>query len=112
MAGVLIYTAAGDADGTLGGLVRLGEPAVLEGVLRDAVDTARWCSNDPVCMEVGRQGPDGLNLAACHACAHVPETACEAFNVMMDRGAVVGTLEDPTLGFFSGTPLLEGVKHA
>lgn len=107
MAGVLIYTAAGDADGTLGGLVRLGDPGTLETILADALGGARWCSNDPVCMEAERQGPDGLNLAACHACSYVPETACEGFNVLLDRGAVVGTLDQPSIGFFSGSPLLE-----
>ena len=33
MAGILIYTAAGDAEGTLGGLVRMGKPGRLEPLL-------------------------------------------------------------------------------
>src|SRR5690625_4621184 len=105
MAGILIYTASGDAEGSLGGLVRLGKPGQLEELVADAIDSARWCSSDPICMELGGshgQGPDGLNLAACHSCVHMPETACEAFNVMMDRALVVGSLEDPSLGFFNG----------
>ena len=105
MAGFLVYTASGDADGSLGGLVRLGLPGQLEPVLGAAVDAARWCSSDPVCMELGgseRQGPDGLNLAACHACAHVPETTCECFNVLLDRALVVGSLEDASVGYFTG----------
>jgi hypothetical protein len=104
MAGVLIYTASGDADGSLGGLVRLGRPERFEAILMEAISSAAWCSNDPVCMELGssgRQGPDGLNLAGCHACAHVPETACENFNVLLDRALVTGSLDDPTLGFFA-----------
>lgn len=104
MAGVLIYTASGDAEGSLGGLVRLGKPGQLEGLVADAIDSARWCSSDPICMELGGthgQGPDGLNLAACHSCVHMPETACEAFNVLMDRALIIGSLEDTTLGFFS-----------
>ena len=28
MAGILIYTAAGDSEGTMGGLVRMGKPAI------------------------------------------------------------------------------------
>jgi hypothetical protein len=103
MAGVLIYTAAGDAEGTLGGLVRMGKPGNLEPVLRRALETSQWCSADPVCMEAGRsggQGPDSTNLAACHSCALVPETACEHFNRFLDRACVVGDLEDFALGFF------------
>lgn len=103
MAGMLIYTAAGDSEGTMGGLVRMGKPGYLEPSFAEALDRARWCSSDPVCMELGAhgQGPDSCNLAACHSCALVPETACEAFNRFLDRALVVGTLENPQLGFFS-----------
>lgn len=103
MAGVLVYTAAGDAEGTLGGLVRMGKAGNLEPVLRRALETAQWCSVDPVCMEVGRgggQGPDSTNLAACHSCALIPETACEHFNRFLDRACVIGDIEDVGLGFF------------
>jgi hypothetical protein len=103
MGGVLIYTAAGDAEGTLGGLVRMGEPGYLEPVIRRALETAQWCSADPVCMEMGRgsgQGPDSCNLAACHSCALVPETACEQFNRCLDRASVIGEIADPSIGFF------------
>jgi len=104
MAAVLIYTASGDSEGSLGGLVRLGDPGRLERLIHDAIEGARWCSSDPICMELGgteRQGPDGLNLAACHACAHLPETACENFNVLLDRGLLIGSLTDPGIGFFN-----------
>lgn len=102
MAGILIYTAAGDSDGTLGGLVRMGKKGLLEPVLRRALDGARWCSADPVCMEMAEhgQGVNSLNLAACHNCALIPETACEEFNAFLDRGVVVGTIENATIGFF------------
>lgn len=103
MAGVLIYTAAGDSEGTLGGLVRMGSPGLLEPVFRRALEGASWCSADPVCFELGEhggQGPDSCNLAACHACALVPETACEQFNRFLDRGLVVGVPGSPDLGFF------------
>ncbi|OKK08653.1 hypothetical protein AMK26_00775 [Streptomyces sp. CB03234] len=102
MNALLIYTAAGDSEGTLGGLVRMGEPERFEAVLKNAVANARWCSSDPVCMESRGQGPDSCNLAACHSCALLPETACEEFNRFLDRGLVAGTLTDPGLGFFSG----------
>ena len=104
MAGLLIYTAAGDVEGTLGGLVRMGKPGVLELVIRRAVRKAHWCSSDPVCMEIGAsggQGPDSCNLAACHNCGLIPETSCEEFNRFLDRGLIVGTVESPSLGFFS-----------
>lgn len=101
MSAVLIYTASGDAEGTLGGLVRMGEPGQLEPLIHRVLDTAKWCSADPVCMESGPQGPDSCNLAACHNCSLVPETACEAMNRFLDRGLVVGTLEDATVGYFA-----------
>jgi hypothetical protein len=103
MAGLLIYTAAGDTEGTMGGLVRMGKPEHLTRIVSQAVENAMWCSADPVCMEVGStsgQGPDSCNLAACHNCALVPETACEQFNRFLDRGAVVGDTDDPSLGYF------------
>lgn len=103
MAGILLYTAAGDAEGTMGGLVRMGKPAHLEPMLRRALEGALWCSADPVCMEMasrGGQGPDSCNLAACHSCALVPETACELFNRFLDRGMVVGDLSSREIGYF------------
>jgi len=104
MAGVLIYTAAGDAEGTLGGLVRMGSPGRFEPMVIRALEGARWCSADPVCMEIGAyggQGPNSCNLAACHNCVLVPETACEEFNRFLDRAFVVGTHSDTGLGYFS-----------
>ena len=41
MAGVLIYTAAPDSEGTLGGLVSLGKPETLERHLDQALDNMR-----------------------------------------------------------------------
>ena len=104
MAGVLIYTASGDSDGTMGGLVRMGRPGFLGPMLRRAIDSAQWCSADPVCMEAGSeggQGPESLNLAACHNCALVPETSCEEFNRFLDRGVIIGTRDDQIAGYFS-----------
>ena len=99
MAGVLIYTAAGDSEGTLGGLVRLGEADRLVPAIAAALATAQWCSLDPVCRESTAQGPDGLSLAACHACALASETSCVMGNVLLDRLMVVdeefGFLREP-----------------
>ena len=103
MAGLLIYTAAGDSDGTLGGLVRMGKPGRFEPVLARALEEAVWCSADPVCMEAAQhsgQGPDSCNLAACHNCALVPETACEHFNRFLDRGLLIGWPGQEAAGFF------------
>ncbi|OHV66830.1 DUF1998 domain-containing protein [Pseudofrankia sp. BMG5.36] len=96
MAGVLIYTAAGDTEGTLGGLVRLGEPDRLTTLIAGALTAARWCSFDPVCGESTGQGPYGLSMAACHACSLVAETSCVAANRLLDRRLVV----DEEFGFF------------
>lgn len=106
MAAVLIYTAAGDSEGTMGGLVRMAEPTNLDTVLTAAIGKARWCSTDPVCMELGEagQGPDSCNMAACHGCALLPETSCEEHNRFLDRGLVIGTFDRPDLGFFARDP--------
>lgn len=100
MAGLLIYTAAGDAEGTLGGLVRLGRAGHLEALLKRAVERAGWCSSDPICHELGEsggQGPDSCNLAACHDCAILPETSCEEFNRFLDRTLVA----DAAIGYLA-----------
>lgn len=89
-AGILIYTAAGDAQGTLGGLVRLGEPDKILPLLLAALSDADVCSNDPVCIESDRQGSSQLNLSACHGCALVSETSCETANRLLDRQLVLG----------------------
>ncbi len=101
MAGLLIYTAAGDSEGTLGGLVRLGRPERFASVILRALKRIAWCSADPVCSEVAAQGPDGTNKAACHACMLLPETSCETINRGLDRAVLVGTPESPDSGFFS-----------
>jgi hypothetical protein len=101
MQGFLIYTASTDAAGSLGGLVAQGEPARLEQAVTSAVVRASWCSADPICVETEAQGADGLNLAACHACALLPETSCEEMNILLDRALMVGAPGDPALGFFA-----------
>ena len=104
-AGILIYTAAGDAQGTMGGLVRLGEPLKLLPLLVAALADADVCSNDPVCIESDRQGSAQLNLSACHGCALISETSCETSNRLLDRQLVMGGGDVPGL-------LEEVLKHA
>ncbi|NEA47798.1 DUF1998 domain-containing protein [Streptomyces sp. SID10815] len=100
MAGVLVYTATSDSAGSLGGLVAQGEPKLLDRTVRSAIRRAEWCSSDPLCMEAEAAGSAGTNLAACHACVMLPETSCEHNNILLDRALLVGTPEDPALGFF------------
>lgn len=100
MHGLLIYTASSSGDGSLGGLVRSGEPGRFEEIILKALQKATWCSDDPVCIESTGQGLDSCNLAACYNCALLPETACENGNKFLDRGLVIGTLDEPQTGFF------------
>ena len=100
MAGILIYTATSDSAGSLGGLVAQGEPRHLVRTLQSALHRAEWCSADPLCIESESSGTGSINLAACHACVLLPETSCELNNGLLDRALLVGTPEDPTLGFF------------
>lgn len=89
-AGLLIYTADSDAEGSMGGLSEMGAPERLEDVIYRAVSRSQWCSGDPVCRELDAQGVDGLNRAACHACSLVAETSCTFSNVLLDRVLVSG----------------------
>jgi len=101
MAGVLIYTAAPDSEGTLGGLVSLGKPETLERHLDQALDNVRLCASDPLCAE-HHPYRDGITLhaASCHACLFAPETSCERGNKYLDRAVLVSTVERSDVGFF------------
>lgn len=101
MNGILIFTASSDSEGSLGGLVRQGEPTRFGAILADAIDHARWCSSDPLCLESSGQGFNALNLAACHSCSLLPEPACELRNSFLDRATLVGTKDAPEAGYFS-----------
>ena len=105
MCGVLIYTASGDSEGSMGGLIRHGEPRAFERLIARAIDRARWCSSDPVCIESSGQGADICNLAACHGCCLVPETFCEEGNRILDRALLVGTPAKDQMGFFATAPI-------
>ena len=110
MQGVLIYTASGDSEGSMGGLVRQGGPGLLEGVFEQAVHQSHWCSSDPICIESPGQGTDNANLAACHGCVLLPETSCETGNRLLDRGLLVGTPDVPEVGFFGDGPF-GGIRY-
>lgn len=110
MAGLLIYTATSDSDGTLGGLVRQGQPQRMADLVYAAIKSAEWCSSDPLCIEGVGAIAGGYNGAACHACVLAPETSCEEYNQFLDRAMLVGTPAHPELGFFR--PLLEDRDRA
>jgi len=100
-AGILIYTAAADSDGTLGGLVDLGKPENLGRLLRQALNRAKVCSSDPLCSEHDPGKDRSLHAAACHACSLVAETSCERGNRYLDRSLLVPTLERGSAAFFA-----------
>lgn len=107
MAGILIYTATSDSDGTLGGLQRRAIPSLLGPSVTSAIRTMQWCSSDPLCISGEMSAPYDHSVASCHSCLMVSETSCELHNRLLDRALLVGTETDPGAGFFS--PLLRGI---
>lgn len=99
-AGILIYTAAADSDGTLGGLVDLGKPENLGRLLTQALGRSQICSSDPLCSEHDPEKDRSLHAAACHACSFVSETSCELGNRYIDRTLLVPTLDVADAAFF------------
>ena len=92
-AGVFLYTAAPDSEGTLGGLVALAEPTSFGRLLGAALDRSRLCSSDPMCASHRPALTEQtLHHAACHACLFLPETSCERGNRYLDRNVIVATL--------------------
>lgn len=102
-AGILIYTAAADSDGTLGGLVELGRPENLGRLLQQALDRAYVCASDPLCAEHDPSKDQSLHGAACHACSFVSETSCERGNRHLERALVVPTLETAAAAYFGSS---------
>lgn len=101
MAGVLLFTAAPDSEGTLGGLVSLGEREHFGPLLRQALERAQLCSSDPLCSEHDPRADSSVHAAACHACQFASETSCEAGNRYLDRAALVPTLARDETAYFS-----------
>ncbi|MBR8834208.1 MAG: DUF1998 domain-containing protein [Stigonema ocellatum SAG 48.90 = DSM 106950] len=99
--GILLYTGSSGSEGTLGGLVQVGNR--IEYHLDVALELGRLCSNDPVCAQ---HQPDAeqedrfLHGAACHGCLLIAETSCERRNEFLDRALVVGTVEGLGAEFF------------
>jgi Domain of unknown function (DUF1998) len=101
MAGILLYTSAPDAEGTLGGLVNLGQASELGPILQRTIERAGLCSSDPLCAD---HEPDAANSsihgATCHACLLVAETSCERGNRYLDRSTLADTFRHTGLEFF------------
>jgi hypothetical protein len=78
-----------------------GEADRLFQTLIKALQNAEWCSSDPLCRESKGQGLGAMNLAACHACALLPETSCVHSNRLLDRALLLGTSNAPVVGYFA-----------
>lgn len=102
MAGVLLYTATPDSDGSLGGLADQGHSERFEHLLRLSLERAAYCSSDPLCGHAGAGQFGQTNGAACHACLLVSETSCERSNHFLDRAHVVSTVTQLGIEFFRG----------
>ncbi|MFB6577095.1 DrmB family protein [Streptomyces sp. NPDC056402] len=101
MAGILLYTAAPDSEGTLGGLVSLGGQHRLGALIDQALEAARLCGSDPLCADHDPVAHGRLHGAACHACLFAAETSCERGNHFLDRELLVETFSGRPGGFFT-----------
>ena len=99
MSGILIYTGAADKEGSLGGLVELGNMQKFIPLLKDALEHAFTCTTDPECF-MKNPTTDRINGAACHSCTMISETACENGNRLLDRALVVPLPEKEEMGYF------------
>jgi hypothetical protein len=109
MSGVLIYTAAPDSEGTLGGLIGIGENEQgLYHLVKESLRSMMLCAGDPLCSErhVDASGRT-IHAAACHACLFAPETSCERGNRYLDRSVLVTTIASEPTGneFFTSIKL-------
>lgn len=99
MSAILLYTGSADTEGSLGGLVELGDIEHLNLLMKDAFQEALLCTNDPGCCT---NEPDSFNAngAACHSCCMISETACENGNRMLDRSLIVPLDKKEDQAFF------------
>lgn len=100
MAGILLYTASADSEGSLGGLVELGSKERFPNLIHSALENAKRCSSDPLCADHQPDVHATINGAACHACVLAPETSCEAFNRFLDRNFLVPTMAYSDMAYF------------
>jgi hypothetical protein len=100
MHGVLIYTASGDSEGSLGGLTRLGQSDKLYPIILRALENMSYCSSDPICSDGDFEYHTTANGAACHACTFVAETSCEWGNMLLDRRTLININPNEKDGYF------------
>ena len=79
-AGVLIYSASG-ANSSFGGIAALFEGMKIEQLIKNAIQRAEDCPNDPICESETSNGNEGV----CYSCNLIPETSCENFNTGLNR---------------------------
>ena len=101
MAGVLLYTATSDSDGSLGGLVDQAKADRLGPLLSSALRDSQRCAQDPLCGGRDVGGSSHMNGSACHACLLLAETSCEFANRLLDRNVLVPTLGQRQIEFFA-----------
>ena len=102
--GILIYTSSPSSEGSLGGLVRLGDAGIFGEIMRNTVRRSNACSRDPLCEETDpvalkeKGVSSGMHLpgSSCYACTLLPETSCQNHNNLLDRWMI----RDPEDGFF------------
>lgn len=99
MCGLLVYTGSSDKEGSLGGLVELGDMDKLLFLLKESLQNALTCTTDPECF-MNTPTKDKINGAACHSCTMISETACENGNRLLDRALVVPVPEREICGYF------------
>lgn len=100
MQGVLIYTASGDSEGSLGGLIEQADPEKLYPIFIRAMERMMYCSSDPNCSEGQFKYHSTANGAACHSCSYVSETSCEWGNQLLDRRLLLNINPDENVGYF------------
>jgi hypothetical protein len=100
MAGLLIYTASSDSDGSLGGLVDQADSDRLGPLVAGALHDSAFCASDPLCGGSDIGAATNLNGAACHACLLLAETSCEFGNRLLDRAVLVETVGEREIAFF------------
>jgi hypothetical protein len=101
MCGLLVYTASADSDGSLGGLIQQGRRDRFEATMQALLESAQWCSSDPLCSEHNPEQTGKLNGACCHACGLISETSCELANRLLDRAFVRDLVGISGTGYFS-----------
>ncbi len=99
--GVLLYTSTADSQGSLGGLISQAQDLeVLKEHILTITESAKYCSQDPLC---GMHNPELTRKpwgASCHSCTHIPETSCEALmNRFLDRHTISGNMREKK-GYF------------